>query len=507
MKAKKLISTLLVLVMVLSLSACGTKTQTKEEEQVSDKNFKVLYNEEDYILGLEYKGLDMAGLESANEKYGSYEYDELPAGCSITFAKYINGRTGAVRNMDLQVTPYCSYEFTVEAGENSKYSFWGLAYTGEDEKDYKAILKEGISDASYARIPFTATDSMSFGYDDNGNKAALYCGVLMRAGQYDDNRQNIWRCSGTNPGAQYRCCTQSLPAMLASQCVTIDQALKALGAVDEDYKVVFPNDTPTLDVYTFRSKISNWFEVVAMEDATGRHGVVEFIDNYAIWHEGIDYSFNFFLQDDYLYNEDGTYKEQYGAGIGRYEATVPYLSEIYNVADHVALMDSIRYSYMTYYSEEYGYIGRDIKGNPVDWRSEECGADPWGSYYTYRESGLDTSTADSEFKLWANYIDLNTGDLIKISSLDEYLANYDHIKTAWTMNYCLDDANYEEIMNYIRWSGCFMNSLTLHEVSITNSGWETFFRVVCDPMAFKVTRWFNENLTTADTITWEQIVK
>lgn len=505
---KKILSVLLALVMLFSFAACTEKTAAEEVKTYDASSLKVLYNQEDYIMSLEYGGLNMNGLNSANERFGSDKYSalDLPAqGCSITFADYINGRTGAVRNMDLQLSQYCSYEFIVHEGENTKYPFWGLAYLGADEKSFKEMIDLGISDDVYNMVPFLATDTMSFGRDVNGDRASLYCAVLMRAGQYDENHNNIWRCSGTYPGAENRCCTQSAPAMLASSCISIEDALKMVGAVDESYRRLFPEIEPTLDVYTFNSPLSNWFEVVAMEDSTGRHGVLEFIDNKAIWHEGIDYSFNFFLQDNYLYNEDGTYKEQYGAGIGRYNATVPYLKDIYNVADHVSLMDGIRYSYMTYYSEPEGYIGRDFHGNPVDWRTEEAGADPWASYASYKEAGLDLTEADSKYDLWVNYIDANTGKLVRIDSLEEYLANADHLNLAWDMNYCTAEEHREEIMNYIRWNGAFFNSLTPHEVSITKSGWETYFRVICDPMAFKVTRYFNENITTADTITWDMV--
>ncbi len=468
---------------------------------------KVLYNVEDYVVGLDYKGLDMQGLEIANERFGSTKFDEPAMGCSITFAKYVNGKIGAVRNMDLHLSKYCSYEFKVHAGENTKHPFWGLAYLGVDEKSYIEMLEQGMSDKVYKAVPFFATDTMSFGKNKKGEKAALYCAVLMRSNQYDDEGNLIWRCPGTYPGAKYRCCTESVPAMFASNCISIEEALKMVGAVDEDYKRIFPNVEPQLDVYSLNSELSSWFEAVAMEDSTGRHGVLEFIDNMPIWHEGIAYSFNYFLQKDYLYNEDGTYKEQYGSGIGRYEATVPFLNRIYTIGDHVSLMESISYSHMTYYYKEGDYIGRDFIGRPVDWRGDEAGTDIWKLYIEYHKAGLDTSIADNKYKLWANYVDKNTGRYVKISSKEEYLANIDHLGLAWTMNYVMAAENRDEIMNYIRWSGLFMNTLTPHEISLTKSGWETFFKVVCDPMSLKVTRWFNENVTTADTIMWDSMVE
>ena len=55
------------------------------------------------------------------------------------------------------------------------------------------------------------------------------------------------------------------------------------------------------------------------------------------------------------------------------------------------------------------------------------------------------------------------------------------------------------------WS--FYNSLTEEELRQTNSTWQTYFKVIADPMNYRVTRWFNENVSTADTITWEEAYK
>ncbi len=52
-----------------------------------------------------------------------------------------------------------------------------------------------------------------------------------------------------------------------------------------------------------------------------------------------------------------------------------------------------------------------------------------------------------------------------------------------------------------------MNISTINQVASTGSGWETYFKVIADSMQFKATRWFNENINTADTITWDTVVK
>ena len=474
-----------------------------------------LYDENSYEVGLKYKGLDMQGLSDMNVLFGSEKYGTFVGNlgvCSITFAKYYDGTIGAVRNMDLQLSNYCGYEVFIEKGENVKYNTWALAYTAMDEKSYEDVLKEGVSDRRYKQIPFTATDAMSFGYDDKGNKASLYCGILMRSDEEDENGNYIWTCPGTyKDKAPIRCCTQSAATLIAVNCVTIDEALKLTGAVDEKFQRLFPNDDPTLDVYTFNienEQMSNhWFEVIAMEDASGRHGVLEFLDNYAIWHEGIDYSFNFFLQKEYFLNPDGTYREKHGAGIGRYKATVPYLKQIRTLQDHVKLMDNVSYSHMTYYTdeEEIKYVGYDYHGNRIDWRSEHAGSNPFRGYDKFKKLGLSTEAADKKYKLWANYLNTETKQIEKVDSYDYWLANKDHLVGLYDLNYVQNDNNKEEIENYLRWTGAFYSSLTAEEIRKTNSGWMTFFRVIADPMHQRVTRWFNEMIVTADTYTWKDM--
>lgn len=515
---------LLLILSILLITSCSSKKEESASEgeiNMSDK-YKVLelYDPESYAVYLEYEGLDMKGLDDMNIRYGSASYDggaygdaEMGFACSITFAEYFNGIVGAVRNMDLQMSNYCAYEAIIRPGENVKYPIWALAYTGMDDSSYIDVRTEGISEERYAQIPFTATDAMSFGYDKNNNRSSLYMAILMRSSEIDEKGNYKWVCSGTYPQAKTRCSTQSLPVLIGAQCVDIEEALAYVGAVDENYKRITPDIKPSLDVYTFAIETedmsNHWFEVVAMEDSTGRHGVLEFIDNYAIWHEGADYSFNFFLQKDYLYNEDGTYKEQHGAGIGRMQATVPYLKSIRTQEEHLALMSGINYSNMTFYTEDEKnniyYVGYDPKGNPVDWRSEYSGTDVFGSYKKYKTLNLNVSIADSKYKLWANYLNTQTNKIEKVDSFDYWLENKDYLKSIWDMNYVLDDKNKEEIMNAIKWFGAFYSSLSTDEVRATNSGWLTFFKVVADPMNFKVTRWFCESVTTADTYTWQEV--
>lgn len=480
----------------------------------SPVEFTPMYNEDDQVIHLEYNGLDMEGLANANKRYGSEGFGDTPVdqGCSITFATYKNGTTGAVRNMDLHLSDYSSYDIIINPGENVKYPTWALAYTGVDEKSYKDILETGISDNRYKTLPFTTTDAMSFGYKEDGSEGSLYCALLIRGDEQDEDGNYIWTCSGTNPGAPIRCATQSIATLIATQNLSVEDALKYVGAEDENYNKLYPDVEPTLDVYTLNVETgtasNHWFEVCAMIDDTGHHGVLEFIDNHPIWHDNIDYSFNFFLQKEYLYNQDGTFRETGGSGIGRMEATIPYLDKIITVADHVDLMDGIRYSYMTYYNEDTGYVGSDWNGQKVDWRSEFTHGDIWDVWEKFNKTlGIDTSAADAKYPPYAHYIDTETGKLVLIDSYEKYVENREHLKSAYDMNYVMSDKNYDELMNYIRWNGKCYYDMTEDQVKSTRSGWETYFRVVADPMNHRVTRWFNENYNTADTISFKDVVK
>lgn len=186
--------------MASSLGACGTGSGTSGEN--ADVSVVPLYAQDERVIGVDYEGLDFEGLESANQHYGSEKYGdaEVGGGCSITFANYIDGTTGAVRNMDLQRSDYCSYQLMIRPGDNVKHPVWALSYTGVDDKSYGELLETGMNGEHYKMLPFQTTDAMSFGLNEDGEEGSLYCAILMRSDQEDEDGNYIWTCSGTNPG-------------------------------------------------------------------------------------------------------------------------------------------------------------------------------------------------------------------------------------------------------------------------------------------------------------------
>lgn len=460
-----------------------------------------LYGDDSFVMGLSYEGLDYSVLDEINENFGINDFGKV--GCSITFAHYFDGTIGAVRNMDLQFSNYCAYELAIHPGENVKYATWGLSYSGIDTKSYKDVLKNGITLDRYKKIPFACTDAMSFGLDKNGKKASLYIGSLMRADEPDEKGGYLWQSPDTYPGAPLKVNQFAGITIAATQCICIQDVLEMVGAVDVKFKRI-SKKKPTMSLFSNNHKTNKWFFCYAMCDSTGRHGVLEIIDNKPIWHEGIDFSFNFFLHNDFLFNKDGTYKERYGAGIGRYLATVPYLDRIRTKEDHLMLMDNIRYSHFTFYDEEMGYTGHDWEGNPIDWRSELTGHDTWGDYEYFQKLGLSTKEADERFKLEPCYLDTKTNQ-VRVVDYKTWKKEKDHLKVIYTMEYVQDPRHEGEMRQLLNWSGAFFNSLDEKEIRMTNKAWNTYFRVIVDPMRNTVTRWFTENISTADTIVYEDL--
>lgn len=120
----------------------------KENENLS---VTPLYEVENQVVNVNYTGIDLKGLEIVNDHYGSKNYGdaEIGGGCSITFAEYEDGTTGAVRNMDLQRSEFCSYQLMIQPGDNVKYPVWALSYTGVDDKSYEQVLEQGMSADRY----------------------------------------------------------------------------------------------------------------------------------------------------------------------------------------------------------------------------------------------------------------------------------------------------------------------------------------------------------------------
>ena len=487
---------LLAITLCLLLSVFGCQSQEMDDGPINHK-VSALYEKNSNVVGVSYDDLNMQGLAIANGTVKIYE-----SASSLTFGEYDNGDIGCIKYLDLANGNYCGYEMFVKAGDNAKYPFWALTYLNENDDVYYEMLEKGIDEDKYKTLPFMACDSMSFGYTDDGDRSSLYATLLFRNMQIDDNDNPEWLSKGTCPDASIRCSVKSLPAMIAANCITVEQALAFIGAVNEDYYKVYPNTEPGLDIFVDEDDL---FETLVLEDSSGRHGVLEIIDNTPIWHEGLDYSFNYFVNDDYLLNEDSTYKEEFGKGLGRYNATVPYLDSIDTMDDHLRLMNNISLSNLAKYDEENGHTGTDYVNKQIDWRSEFVGYDVFANYDNYFSLKLNTEIADEKYPLYAYYFDKDTEMNVLIDSYDKWVENKDHLECIYDANYCLDDKNYNELLNLIRWNGQFIQSLSSEEMINNNLGYTSFIKVIADPMNYRVNRWFNEEITTSNTVEFEDV--
>lgn len=487
---------LLAIAFCLLLSVFSCQNQ-KEDNRPINHEVSALYEKNTNAVKILYDGLSLQGLDLANGIAKTYEFAS-----SLTFGEYDNGDIGCIKNSDLVNDNYCGYEMFVNEGENVKYPFWALTYLKEKDDVYYEMLEKGIEEDKYKTLPFIACDSMSFGYTDDGDRSSLFATLLFRNVQTDDKGNLEWLSKGTCSDANIRCSTKSLPAILAANCITVEQALAFIGAVDEDHYKVYPNIEPGLDIFVDEDDL---FEALVLEDSSGRHGVLEIIDNIPLWHEGFNYSFNYFVDKDYLLNEDSTYKEEYGKGVGRYSATVPYLDNIDTIDDHLKLMYSINLSNLAKYNEEINHTGIDYANKQIDWGSEFVGYDVFANYDSYLSLGLNTETADEKYPLYAYYYDTDREMNILINSYDKWLENKDHLECIYDMNYCLDDKNNDELLNLIRWNGQFIQSLSNEEKINNGLGYVSFIKVVADPMNYRVTRWFNEEISTSNTIEFEKL--
>ena len=495
--SKKAFKLLLTLCFMLSLSVAS----------LASANYKAEMMHEPYqhVVKAEYDGLDLGGLKSTNERMTKGLKLGNPGGCSLSFAKYKDGTTGAVWNMDLAITDTAAVEVFVKPGKNCKNAVWGLSYTGNvfgpGYMPFDRIIKEGMTDQEYAEAPFSCTGMFTCGYR-NGKPVSMTINGMMRPYHVQKDGTYGWEIKGTYPDAPQTASVIAVGMLIAANCLTVDEMIEYVGAVDENFQRLSPNVAPQINVVGLNN---HWSLVFGHEDSTGRHGILEFVDNYPVWHEGQNWSFNFYIQPGYCKGPDGKYVHSNPDGLGRHDAIAPYLNKVITVADHVRLMDNIRYSYMLLYNEETGYVGRDPSGKIVDWRSDLNEIDAFAlRYNAIHNLNADTAEADQKYPLWQHYFNTETGELEVVDDYDYWLKNREHLVARNDIESRMAEENREEYTNMIRWHGCVAGKY--NEAQLRACGaWQTYFRVVADPMHNHVTRWFNEDVRNAMTYKFDEL--
>lgn len=309
---------LLILCLLLSLVGCKQQNKvefTKLAEYVYDLG---TFTEIDYEYGNAH----------ISENYDGWGKDQ---GCSAIATANSEGNVIVGRNLDLSISHKPGYIFKTDV--SGLYKTINVAYTCYSGPDYVDTENGNVSEDFIKEIPFLATDAF--------NEEGFYIEINMRTGEYNEDGSSKFGCSGTNPNANTRLCATVLVRYLADHCKNIEEALALID---------------TIDVYTINSDALDWNFCFLMADATGDYGILEFVDNKAIWLDKQKCQTNFYLTKEY-YD-----KEIYRAGLGRYDLLMSGIDSVETVEDMKELIDQVKYSYI--YSYEI---------SPFDVRSEYVG--------------------------------------------------------------------------------------------------------------------------------------
>jgi len=183
--------------------------------------------------------------------------DIFKQGCTGTAKRNSNGEVIFGRNMDVDVSQTPAFITCIKGGKHQALVF---TYKGSNGYRYDQ-LAEMDKDADYLlSIPYTGTDAM--------NEAGLYIETNMRE---MDSNYNLY-CSGTNPG-KTRAQFLSLPALVATNCATVDEALEF---INDSYDWFTPG-------FVLDGDSCIWNTAFLMGDATGNYGLVEIAKNHVYY--------------------------------------------------------------------------------------------------------------------------------------------------------------------------------------------------------------------------------
>ncbi len=288
--------------------------------------------------------------------YTEIDYDNLfnelntrymaKGGCSVAYKAITkNGKKEFIvgRNLDLSISNNPAY--IVRTAVKNEYKTIGLTYTSFPSQTYEDILKRGMSEDLYNKMPFMCTDIM--------NEKGLYIEINMRNYEAYPNGEDKYICthSRTLEIKKYnntlhnfellqkvdiaepkrQICITLLSRYLARHCDSV-------GDVIEELK--------SLDVFSPNSFI-NWNFCLYIADKNGNHGVLELARSII----GPDNSFGklVFIQDapgqtNFYLNPEFAYLEEYKSGVGRFNTIIKTLPKIKNEKDMFNLMNTISYN-------------------------------------------------------------------------------------------------------------------------------------------------------------------
>lgn len=263
-------------------------------------------------LGTYTKVDDKSNLALVNERldgnYSVTDFASMQCSCCIKPVT-IKGEKVVLfgRNMDLPVT-HCP-AFVLKIDEPGKYKTINIGYLNNLQETFDQIAETGTIDkVIYDRMPYAVTDAMN------------EKGLVIEA-----NMRGTWKalnCKGTNPG-KLRISSGNVFRYFADHCATIEEVLAA---------------TKELDIYTPDSNVLSWHVGLAMMDATGRYGVMEFVNDKVVWHESHPGQTNFWI-DKRARKVSGD-----DCGNGRWASLMAGYNNIKNIDDMRRSMEKIWYN-------------------------------------------------------------------------------------------------------------------------------------------------------------------
>ncbi|MBD3109978.1 hypothetical protein IEO70_16685 [Bacillus sp. AGMB 02131] len=271
-----------------------------------------------------------------NARYDGFTNEDVASTlCSCCIKPVVeNGENVTLfgRSQDLPSSYYPA--FVLRVNEPGKYRSLGIGYThtGGFKQTFDQIVETGVlAKEVYDVVPYLITDAL--------NEKGLMLESNMRGDCHELD------CPGTNPGAPLRMSTLNVVRYFADHCATIDDVLAACEEID---------------MYTPHSKVTSWHIAIAMMDATGRYGVLEFAKNKPIWHESQPGQCNFWIDQEAYNISDGS------IGLGRWAALMEHYDDISCFDDMAGCMKNV------WYSQLFGVDPKGMSFDPVTENVDMC---------------------------------------------------------------------------------------------------------------------------------------
>ncbi len=254
-----------------------------------------------------------------NHRFDGWTYKDIqrtdkPAACSCLIKPLKDGTVLFGRNMDLPVSFYPAYIFRTKGNGKDTYDTVNISYITPNRETFDQIAEtSSVAERMYMAAPFLATDVM--------NSRGLVLEQNIRSHCHEA------ACSGTNPSSKDRICESLLLRLIGDHCATVEEALEFV---------------KKYNIYSSFSQATDWHCAIAMMDSTGRYGVMEFVYNKAVWHEGRP---GFACgQTNFFWDKKANKASDLNMGIGRWQQLMEEYNYINSADDMERAMRNVWYS-------------------------------------------------------------------------------------------------------------------------------------------------------------------